>query len=251
MKHIIAAVSIFFGTFAISPLTAICQKTTSRSGTLQEVIGGMEQADEKVDAIYDLDVFSYFDFGDDYPETDLKKEVYRKTPEYKERLSELQKKKAQLANTDYYVKADRPFESNNYDVKRRGFDIALGENWGEGTMSARAPKSISGFLFPPLPTKNYPQKEFGQGIYEERLFLPVNEEAGLQIENDPDKVAVYFIFRVNDKQTVHFKFESVMSDGSIEWYVITQKLLYADRVRVLIANEETGDIYFDKLYKSK
>ena len=179
MKHIIAAVSIFFGTFAISPLTAICQKTTSRSGTLQEVIGGMEQADEKVDAIYDLDVFSYFDFGDDYPETDLKKEVYRKTPEYKERLSELQKKKAQLVNTNYYVKLDepRPFEWNDYDVKRRGFDIALAENWGEGTMDARAPKSISGFLFPPLPTKNYPQKEYGQGIYEERLF-PASKRGG-------------------------------------------------------------------------
>jgi hypothetical protein len=247
MKHIVNSVSVCIMAFAISTIAPAQDMVSKNSKSVQEVIAGIEEADYQLNAIYNLDVFSYFDFGDDSPDTDLKKQVFKKRPEYAEKLAELKRKKAKLASKDYYVKLDELFESNNYDVKRKGFDIVLGENRGQGTMSARAPKSVNNFLLSPLPTNNHSVELFGPGIYEERLFVPMTEENGLEIENNPTKVRVYFLFRISGKQTVHFKYMCL----TYGWYDMTQKLLYSDKVRVVVANEETGKIYFDKVYKSK
>jgi len=106
------------------------------------------------------------------------------------------------------------------------------------------------FLFSQLPTKNHSLDLFGPGVYEERLFLMMSEENGLEIENNPKPVSVYFIFRVTGKETVRFKYLSAGSDGQ-DWFNLTSQLLTSKKVRVIAANEETGVIYFDKVYKSK
>jgi hypothetical protein len=213
--------------------------------SLQKIIAGVEEADYKLMAIYDVDVFNYFDFGDDNPDTDLKKQLFKKKPEYAEKLSELKKKKSQFAKTDYYVKLDDRFESNDYNIKRKGFDIVIGENVGNGTLAARAPKSIGGILLSALPTKNRSIDMYGPGIYEERMFLQMNEENGLEIENNSDKIIVYFIFHISGKQSVQFKYMC----RTYGWYNMTQKLLFAEKVRVVVANRETGKVYYDKIYK--
>jgi len=135
--------------------------------TLQENLAGVQQADNKLILIYNLDVFEYFDlggFGKEY-DTDLKKQVFSKTPEYAEKLNDLRLKKTEMLTSLYYVTINK-FYTEEYDVKKKGFEINIGNvNYGAYGY-ARAPKSIptsypsggydekAAIYFPSLPTKN-------------------------------------------------------------------------------------------------
>jgi hypothetical protein len=60
----------------------------------EEFIDERERASE-IRAIWDLDVFDYFNLYDKY-DTPLKREVFKKSSEYKEKLNELKAKKQEI-----------------------------------------------------------------------------------------------------------------------------------------------------------
>ena len=229
-------------------LTTIFLLTFSLCGriygqTLSHLTANSKEATEQLNAIYDLDVFSYFKLYD--YNTELKQLVFKKTEEYQTKLAELKNVKTEMFKTTYFTTMDEAFTSyTNYDIKRMGFEIDLGSNLGVGTMSARTPNSINGFLFKALPSKQVPDPIIGQGINSEKLFLPMTEEAGLDIENDKENIQLYFFFTPSGKEKSVFKF--LNSDGS--WYNITHNDLKADKVRIVVANKSSGKIYFDKAY---
>lgn len=211
--------------------------------SISDLTANSKEATDQLYAIYDLDVFSYFNLYD--YDTELKQSVFKKTEEYQTKLAELKSIKAEMLKTTYFTTKDEAFSDyNNYDIKRKGFEIDLGSNWGMGTMSARTPKSINGFLFKGLPSKQVPEPLFGQGVNSEKLFLPITEEAGLEIENDKENIQIYFFFTPSGKEKTVFKF--LNSDHN--WYNITHNDLKADKVRVVVANKSSGKIYFDKTY---
>ena len=86
MRQLIIIFSACLWAFALPSLAQSQETTSVNDNSLQRIIAGIEEGDYKLNAIYDLDVFSYFDFGDDNPDTDLKKQVFRKKPEYAEKL---------------------------------------------------------------------------------------------------------------------------------------------------------------------
>ena len=159
--------------------------------TISELIANAKEGKEELEAIYDLNVFSYFNLSD--YDTELKQAVYKKTEEYQNKLTELKSIKAEMLKTIYYGNLANAFSNVDYDIKRKGFEINLGSNCGIGTSSARTPKSINldyecNILLKALPTKQVAEPIMGQGGYSEKLFLPMSEETGLEIENNRESL---------------------------------------------------------------
>jgi hypothetical protein len=217
--------------------------------TISDLTTNAKEGTAELESIYDLDVFNYFNL-DDY-NTELKREVFKKTEEYQNKLTELKSIKAEMLKTTYYGKLEKAF--TDYDIKRKGFEIDLGENCGLGTSDARTPKSINledggSVLLKALPTKQVAVPIMGQGGYSEKLFLPMSEETGLEIENDKENIAVYFFFTPTGREKSTFKFYNMVESSDAGWYNITHNDIKSDKVRVVVANKSSGNIYFDKTY---
>lgn len=230
--------------------TLICFHARGQQ-TLFGLTANSIEAKENLTAIYNLDVFKYFNLTE--YDTDLKKSVFKKTQEFQDLLTELKSKRVEMLKTSFYTFKDEKFKDVNYDMKRKGFSIEIGANFGLGTASARAPKSIyltygERVILKSLPSKQVPEPIFGPGIYTDRLFLAMSEETGLEIENDKDNVQIYFFFTPTGKEKTTFKFYNNTSNSYGGWYTITQNILKSDNVRIVVANKLSGVIYFDKNY---
>lgn len=190
-------------------------------------------------SISKLDVLEYFDLNSTY-DTDLKRAVYRKTPEYSEKYNSLLKLKSEVKSKSFYVLFDSKVPS--YDIKRRGFEIDLGSNSGRGTDAARAPKSYEGFLFDELSTKTKQTYMFPKGFVDETFFLPMSETEGLIIETNRDDAIILFRFKVSGTKTVKYRYFC----WSNEIYRMSDELLSTKDARVIIANIKTGDVYYNQ-----
>ncbi len=126
-----------------------------------------------------------------------------------------------------------------------------------GTSSAKPPKSVSvayGFWgdayvqFKKLPSYEETDKFFGQGIKNEILFIPVNEINGLEIEENRENIIVYYLFKPSNIETVKYKFYNNVTNGYEGWYDMTTKVMTAQTLRIIVANTNSGKIYYDKIY---
>ena len=136
--------------------------------------------------------------------------------------------------------------------------MIINSNWGMGTASAKPPKSVSaayGFLssgyvqLKKLPSRQVADNFFGKGIKNEMLFVPINETNGLEIEENQEDVVVYYLFKPSKKETVKYKFYNNVSNGyDGGWYNMTDEVITAITLRVIVANKNTGKIYYDKIY---
>lgn len=219
-------------------------------GELKEVIIGTEMPNN-IYSIYKLDVFSYYNLQYEY-DTELKKKVFTKTAEYQSKLNELKQIKQELLSAQLYTTLPLHIDYfsyfspqiPDYDLNKKGFNIYIGSNQGRGTLMARAPKSINNIYFPSLPTRNSPYPEMGAGVFEEFLFLHISEENGLAVENNRTNVRIFFVFRIDSAETVKFKYLC----ETYGWYDMELKLLTAKSVRVIAANTQNGDVYYNKSY---
>ncbi len=222
---------------------------TSGQQTITDLISNSVEASEEIEFIYDLDVFQYFKLTE--YDTELKKSIYKKTNEYQTKLTELKNLKTKMLNTTYYTTLFYKFSSsNNYDVKRKGFEIELGSNMGIGTIGARTPKTINNFLFKSLPTKEVSNPLFPLNVKFEYLFIQIDELSGLEIENDRDKIVIYFFFIPNGKEKTTYKYFNSTQNAYSGWCNITETNIKSEKVRVVVANMKNGKIYYDKNYST-
>jgi hypothetical protein len=225
-------------------------KEKSNKNRLEQLLGDIRRPDSRTKDIYNLDVFSYFELTD--YDTELKKAMFMKTKEYEDKLEELKKLKQGVEKDYYYVALEESKMKNkfeDYNMAKKGINLFLGTNMGLGAINAQAPKSVSRILFPSLSTEKSGMKTYGgyapiPGVYEEYLFLAMNEEKGLLVENNRNDIDVYFIFRIAGIETVSFKFYCINTG----WWNVKQELLKADSVWLVMGNRKTGDIYFDMIF---
>lgn len=217
-----------------------CQQTISDLTS-----NSKQESADMLQTIYSLDVFSYFNL-DSY-DTELKKAVFKKTSEYQNYLTQLKNLKAEMLKTIYYVKIDDAFTNNDYNIKRGGFEINLGENDGLGTASGKAPKTIDDILLKNLSTKwvSLDDADFHLGVSKEILFIPLSQTDGLEVENDKQNIGVFFFFTPSGIQKSTFKWLVLGSPSYAGWYNLTSTNVYADNVKIVVANKETGKIYYD------
>jgi len=250
MKKIIINLLVLFPLFV---LTGIYGQNTQEGKNLNDILSIAKEANGVLYSIYDLKVFRYYNLTEEY-DTDLKKEVFKRTQEYAEKWTELKKIKAEMAKTLYYVKQEDLFKGANYDINKKGFYLTIGQNWGMGTASAKAPKSVlidRGYFFgsvtiylKALSSKQVPYTFLGEGIYNEKLLIPMNETNALEVEENRDNILVYYFLTPTGKETVTYEYYCT----TYGWYNMKETLLKSDKVRILVANKETGKIYFNKTY---
>lgn len=205
---------------------------------------------DEIISIYNSDVFSYFKiYGYN---TELKKNTFKKTAEYAEKLSELKKIKQEILQSNYYVTLNGE-KLGDYNVKRKGFKIELGSNIRAGGYGGMRPsKSIEEVIFPSLPTENEAWKDIAgmrmpPGIFIEYYFLPLNEQKGLTAETNKNDIKIYLIFKIADVKKVSYK--TFSAGGEVGWFQSTGNHIIAKSLRIVAADEKSGEIYFDKSYK--
>lgn len=220
--------------------------------------------------IFNLDVFEYFDLSDKY-DTPLKKKMFIKTDEYKKLIEELKNKKQDLLEITYYTGWSHDF--SEYNTKTKGFNLGLpGHNIGMGGQSANPPNSILNIYFPQLPIRHrkpyglfgrvpggdsYDIREFSHiinrienntpaGVYEEYIFISMNENNALAIENNnSENIAVYLMFKLYGNTNVQYKW---FDAGKNIWRISKGNVLSTNSVRLIIGNKVTDEIYYDKTY---
>jgi len=241
-------------------LFTISVRTQNNIGTeennLEKVLEGVKPlVNEEYQRLYDiyrLDVFRYYNLHEEY-NTGLKKETFKKTEEYKDKLRELKDIKEEMLNTYYYVvsKGYLALQSlSDYDIKQRGFKLTFRTDVGVSIYDPDSVAGIDDVLFPTLPAKTYPVKRSGacliEGAYKKVLFLPMSSEKGLVIENNKEDIQIYMIFKISGVKSVQFRIQSVVDGTQMDE---TEKFPYANSARLIIANGKKGDVYFDKFYE--
>ena len=117
---------------------------------------------------------------------------------------------------------------------------------GGGGIDVQAPKSVDRIYFPALPTKTVPFLDGAiPGVHEEKLLIPMAEETALTVENNKGRVHAYLFFRLGDVQQVSFECFSPSGDY---WFHAKQVLPTATFVRVIVANSDSGEVYYDKSF---
>jgi len=225
------------------------QVFSNKSISIDFILNKCLKADITVYHIFYLDVLAYYKIND--YDTDLKKKVFKKSSEYQNHLKKLKSMRAEMLKSTYYVKLEGLFNETDYELKRKGFDITIGQNYGMGTIAAKPPKSVCvdgerSFI----QLKSIPSKQVNfweEGTKNEKLFVPVNETNGLEIEENKKNIDIYFLFTPSGQKTVKYKYNNFGFDFG-GWYIITDKVITASKVRMIVVNRMTEKIYFDKIY---
>ena len=223
--------------------------TSDSRRPLEKALAGAEPAGADFLTVCNSDVFRYF--GLDEYDTDLKKAMFMKTPEYETLLDSLKTLKKRILAGRWYVDVREcppggysamAWTLTDYDVKSQGFDMILGINAGSPLVGLVYPRgSFGDFLFTSFPTNQVAADPvvYGSDAREERLFLPMSEESGLAVETGGTNIKVYVVFSVTDVKEV-----SCLSAVGM----VSQKLLSTESVRIIIGNVSTGEVYFDRRY---
>ncbi|MDP2167499.1 MAG: hypothetical protein Q8J64_04110 [Thermodesulfovibrionales bacterium] len=185
-------------------------------------------------SIFDMDIYSYFDDLDIY-ETPLQKKKFEKTQEYRDKMLELKNLKQEMLKKYFYTAAAfSDSRWSEYDIKQKAVKRELGSVY-----SSNKSKIIEEeYYLPSLPIiivrKSMWDNPF-EIYYEQWLHLPANERQGSEIETS--SLPAYLIFKITGTKTVAYGREM-------------RKVLVANTVRVVIADAETGKVYFDRVYPS-
>lgn len=187
----------------------------------------------KLKWIYDLDVISYYRIqGYD---TDLQKELYKETDEYKEYVKKLSTIRDSIKGSSFYYV--HRLESN-YDLNKLAFVYNIELFEGHYT---EIPGYINHgrFCFE-YATKRFPynkieisirQSYVGDKYYNQKIYLPVkNKQTALKIEQAEKNKAVLFVFKIDSIKTVQHMF-------------FKEELALARTDGIYIINTETGEVY--------
>lgn len=209
---------------------------------LNMIIKDSEDIYEDAYYIYTLDVFNYFSLLDKY-DTELKRVTYKKTNEYQSQLNELKTKKKEMNNCWFYSKIEKPFakgewegkqSEKDYDVEKKGFfvsntnsDLYLRKTASDNTDYT----TRIGLKFIPLKSSVDLMSGYDSNYSENSFFLPMTYKQGLIIENNREKCDIHFLFRISSSNTKEI-------------------VLNASPVRVIVAHEDSGEVYYDKTFTS-
>lgn len=199
----------------------------------------------KEKSIFGLDVFAYYDLNNTYPDGADKK-AFMKSDDYKALLKELKEIKA--SHSDIEFKTWISFVNYCYfDQKSGEFRIRLASN--TATTDAAVPKMINEIHFPKLPTKWLKDESAGfeKAQYEVFAFKAEKNKSDLIQKNTGD-IRVYLLFKPTGVKKVSY---TLYTEAFGEWTAEkgSADALYADQVRIILINQTTSEVYFDKVYK--
>lgn len=193
-------------------------------------------------------VFNYFLLNEIY-NTELKKSVFKKTSDYKTLSDSLIKLKNSLLKTTYYqIGLNNVYDfSIEYDMKKKGFMVAIGSVLPYHCLPAFLPKVIGGIKFGQLNIlKKYNLESNSDNSYTQYLFVPMPEEQAIELENEKDNVEYLLVFNVQGFETASYNDTDFIKDHQPNCKATLTK---GGDLRFIIYNEKSKRIYSDKLYK--
>jgi len=239
-KNVIGLISILL-MFNIPAISEDYMPEKNNTTQLEIILSNCEEAKaDQLDNILSSDVFNYFELEEEY-DTPLKKKVFMKSEEFKEKEKELNLIKVNAKNTVYYYSMTMD-SGAQYDTDRGGFIIPM--NYVQMT-SALTDNEIK-YNFIGLPVKIYNFGQYGKIVNQNCIFLKMNEEDALKIENDIQSIKVYILFNAEGVTDIKVADSFVdVSPYSVEAtsYNITQ-VIKCKVLNLIIANHSTGEIYF-------
>jgi hypothetical protein len=212
------------------------------------------------ESAYNLLVFDYFKLNEIY-DSDLKKQVFKKTNEYLILLDSLKNIKLQYLNSVYYesgfnIVGSESFTNENfdgkrfqvnYDIQQKGFYFGIGSVMPYHCNFGFCPKVINAVEFKQLNiTKKYNLSSNSNRSYTQYLFFPMDETSALEIENNRSEIAILRIYTIKGIYSATYNDPDFISDyhgGTCKVNVVK-----GGNMRLLIYNKATDHIYFDKIY---
>lgn len=217
------------------------------------------------EASHKLNVFDYFKLNEQY-DSELKKEVFKQTVEYKSLLDSLKKIKNTYLNTLYYQTGfnkvgSEDFEMSgpgyyengrtdyqvNYDIQKKGFLIGIGEVLPYHCTRAFLPKVIEDVEFKQLPIqKKYNLTSNSSNSYTQFLFIPMDASTALEMENNRSSIGILLIFEIKGIYTAQYNDNDFIKDNYGK--VCKVEVVKGGNLRLLVYNKNSDFIYYDKLY---
>lgn len=216
------------------------------------------ECDSKIMYIYNNDILKYYDLTNEY-DTPLKFEIYKNTQDYKTKYTVLDS----IKNGVFYKKTNPMYVDEGwnktkweYDIEKKGFNMIFNHS-----SNGRPPKNIyisgdhdNGFnkfniYLKSLPTNLVKSSStWKTNMWTEYLFIPMNETFGLELEEEKDNLMIYFIVNLENVEKIKFQW---VNTGRLpfEDVVSTESVVCSSIVRVLIINDVTKVIYFDRTYR--
>ena len=212
----------------------------SKNYTKEQVVkaqdeGGIphEVKSYELGAIFNLDVISHYKIKG--YNTDLKRELFKETDEYKQYEKELKDYRDVVKNTTFYYIQKI---SGNYNTEKGGF-LYEKELYEGGYV--KFPGFVNcGTLCIEYATKRFPKnkleiiKRLGgrDYFYNQRIYLPVNDkQTALKIEDAGNNRGVLFLFKI----------ESIKRE---EILFSTQDFILTRTEGIYIVNTQTGEVYY-------
>jgi hypothetical protein len=218
-------------------------------------------------SIFESNVYEYFNLKGVYS-SDLKKRVFEKTSEYQNYLNELTQKRSEILSNFYYHKGFNRVRGEtftterlnlskgtthfiiNYDLRKKGFLISIGDVLPYYCSVSFMPKIISQLEFLNLPTsKVYDLTNNSENSYREIFLITVSEEVALEMENNRSNIEVLLLFQMKGIEKrklndIDFRRDTRNNNGCKELVdVVATKNL-----KLIVYNNSTNKIYFDKIY---
>lgn len=237
-------------------------------------IVSVEYATKELWAANNLDVFSYFKLNEQY-DTELKRKAFKSTSAYTDSLTKLKQVKQDHRQTVFVIELgqcahfDRNHRITEYNLSKKRFEINIGgascfttphtakldksgtfsgeiSNVFESVYRYRPPKTIYDFDVSKLPISQKVESKMLFTFYAEYIQVPVSEQIALKIENNKEDISIYIVTDITGvKQTTYNKYWYMPKDNERK----TIEVFTNSFVRLIIANNKTGEIHFDKTYK--
>jgi len=209
-----------------------------------------------------LDVVDYFNLNEKY-DTELKRKVFRGTQAGTDFLTKLKQIKQDHRRTVFVIElADcrsdyRNHSISDYDISKKRFEINIGdaicfttphtEKLDESSILIyRPPKTIYDFDVSKLPINRKVESKVIFTNYAEYIQIPVSEQVALNMENNKIDIRVFILTDIigTKKVTYNRYWCSWIKQNKMK----TLDVFTNSFVRLIIANDQTGEIYFDKVY---
>jgi len=224
--------------------------------SVPQIISNFKSEDEKwlkedsfslptpFESAYNLNVIDYFEMSGKY-HSELQKEVFKQTAQYKTLLDSLKKIKANYLNSVYY--ATGYAEIGDYDLQKKGFLMKLGEVLPYQCSSFFLPKVYNQVEFKQLPIqKKYNLQSNSDNSYTEYLFIPMDAPTALEMENNDSVICDLWVCEIKGIYTAQYNDADFIKDNHGE--ICKADVVKGGNLRILIYNKSTGTIYYDKLY---
>ncbi len=219
---------------------------------LDEVLTNKIEADRSLFYIYNGNFIKYYKL--EYCIENI--EAYKESSEYQNQIKELEQKKKEMFNSDYYTVLKDKFKEIDYDISKRGFDIIIGKNWGGSSVdAAHPPQSIDidwrfyksfTIILKGLPLTKKQNPLIGKGAYYEIYFIPLSEKEGSEIEENREDILIYILFTPSEMEMIKYRYCFLPNKW---WNEITQQCLSSNNYRIIVADSSSQKVYFDKKYK--